>query len=382
MYQFLFFIAASLVGIYCVLILFYRTWFLKLSPFQTTSNYIPSNHFSVIIPARNEAENIQKCLTSVLQQNYPNHLFEVIVVNDHSTDNTANIVALMQMQHSNLQLINLIDHVEPNTLNAYKKKAIEIAVSKSNGNWIVTTDADCLVEKNWLQNYDAYIQSNNVVFVAAPVQFINDGQFLSIFQVLDFMSLQGITAAAVSAGKHAMCNGANLAYDKKAFYAVGEFKGIDTIASGDDMLLMQKMNEQYPQQLGFLFSKEAIVSTQPMPNWNRFLNQRIRWASKADRYHDKRIFPVLLLVYLANFFLLVLVLSNLFSIGYWKDSLLLLVLKTVIELFFMYPVSKFFGQEKTLVWFPISQPFHIVYTVVAGWLGKFGSYQWKGRKVY
>ena len=365
-----------------MLILFYRTWFLKLSPFQITNKYTPSTQFTVIIPARNEADNIQNCLSSVLQQNYPSHLFEVIVVNDHSTDNTANIIASMQLQYANLHLINLIDHIEPNSLNAYKKKAIEIAVSKSKGNWIVTTDADCFVQKNWLQNYDAYIQSNNVVFVAAPVQFINDGQFLSIFQVLDFMSLQGITAAAVSAGKHAMCNGANLAYAKKAFYAVGEFKGIDTIASGDDMLLMQKMNAQYPQQLGFLFSKEAVVSTQPMPNWNRFLNQRIRWASKADQYHDKRIFPILLLVYLVNFFLLAVLVANLFSIGYWKDSLLLLLLKTVVELSFMYPVSKFFGQEKTLVWFPISQPFHIVYTVVAGWLGKFGTYQWKGRKVY
>ncbi len=365
-----------------MLILFYRTWFLKLSPFQITNKYTPSTQFTVIIPARNEADNIQNCLSSVLQQNYPSHLFEVIVVNDHSTDNTANIIASMQLQYANLHLINLIDHIEPNSLNAYKKKAIEIAVSKSKGNWIVTTDADCLVQNNWLQNFDAYIQANNVVFVAAPVQFINDGQFLSIFQVLDFMSLQGITAAAVSAGKHAMCNGANLAYAKKAFYAVGEFKGIDTIASGDDMLLMQKMNAQYPQQLGFLFSKEAVVSTQPMPNWNRFLNQRIRWASKADQYHDKRIFPILLLVYLVNFFLLAVLVANLFSIGYWKDSLLLLLLKTVVELSFMYPVSKFFGQEKTLVWFPISQPFHIVYTVVAGWLGKFGTYQWKGRKVY
>ena len=365
-----------------MLILFYRTWFLKLSPFQITNKYTPSTQFTVIIPARNEADNIQNCLSSVLQQNYPSHLFEVIVVNDHSTDNTASIVASLQMHHSNLHLINLIDHIEPNSLNAYKKKAIEIAVSKSKGNWIVTTDADCLVQNNWLQNFDAYIQANNVVFVAAPVQFINDGQFLSIFQVLDFMSLQGITAAAVSAGKHAMCNGANLAYAKKAFYAVGEFKGIDTIASGDDMLLMQKMNVQYPQQLGFLFSKEAVVSTQPMPNWNRFLNQRIRWASKADQYHDKRIFPILLLVYLVNFFLLAVLVANLFSIEHWKDSLLLLLLKTVVELSFMYPVSTFFGQEKTLLWFPISQPFHIVYTVVAGWLGKFGTYQWKGRKVY
>ena len=97
-----------------------------------------------------------------------------------------------------------------------------------------------------------------------------------------------------------MCNGANLAYSKAIFYAVDGFKGIDNIASGDDMLLMDKIQKQYPGSIGFLFSDNSIVQTLPMPTWKDFINQRIRWASKAGKYKDIKIIAVLVLVYLFN----------------------------------------------------------------------------------
>ena len=188
-----------------------------------------------------------------------------------------------------------------------------------------------------------------------------------------------------------MCNGANLAYTKKAFNAVGGFAGIDSIASGDDMLLMHKIYKQWPDKVMFLKSKEAIVQTAPVNSVTAFFNQRIRWASKADKYDDKRIFAVLLLVYLVNVLLLALPVFAVFNnvqytmlnvqysmIGVW---LLLLLLKTIAELLFLYPVAKFFGKQSMLWLFPLMQPFHILYTVIAGWLGKFGSYHWKERKV-
>ncbi len=204
---------------------------------------------------------------------------------------------------------------------------------------------------------------------------------LSLFQLLDFMSLQGITAAAVSAGYHTMCNGANLAYQKAAFYEVGQFRGIDSLASGDDMLLMYKIQQRYPKQLGYLFHQEAIVKTEPMHSWKDFINQRIRWASKADRYDDKNVFRILALVYAVNLTLLILLPINLFVSGEIADWLTLMLLKTLVELMFMRPVAKFYKQREALLYFPLMQPLHLVYTVIAGWLGKFGSYQWKGRKV-
>lgn len=378
MLQTIYIVSSCLLMAYLLLILLYRRWFLMLEPFEPEEEIPSRTKFSIVIPARDEEANIGACLASILANDYPSHLYEIIVINDHSTDGTSAIVEKMQQTHSQIKLIHLANHLSAG-LNAYKKKAIELAIAQTTGDWIITTDADCVVSTKWLSLLDAYIQKTAVVFVAAPVKFSNTGSFISLFQVLDFMSLQGITAAAVGAGAHSMCNGANLAYEKKAFYAVGQFAGIDQIASGDDMLLMQKIKKAYPGKLGFLFHQDAIVSTLPMHNWKSFINQRIRWASKGTHYQDKSIFWVLLLVYLVNLSLLLLLIIGLIQQD--LSAILYLVLfKTGVELFFLYPVSRFFGQTATLLYFPFMQPVHICYTVIAGWLGKFGNYQWKGRK--
>ncbi len=357
----------------------YQQWFIALNIFKPSPRIIPATKFTIIIPARNEEDNIEKCIASILENDYPKELYEIIVADDFSTDATANVVKGLQQTHSNIKLIQLVDIVK-SKLNSYKKKAIEIAIGNAGNDWIITTDADCVIPTQWLTLYDAYIQKSKTVFVAAPVMFSNNGSFLSIFQTLDFISLQGITAASVSAGFHSMCNGANIAYSKQAFTEVNGFKGVDNIASGDDMLLMHKIKEHCPGQTGYLFSPEAVVLTQPMLNWRSFINQRIRWASKATSYDDKRIFWVLLLVYLFNLYLFVLPFLCIFY-PLWVLWGFMLVGKTVGELRFMQPVAKFFGLKKLLWWFPVMQPFHIAYTVLSGWLGKFGKYEWKGRTV-
>ncbi len=128
-------------------------------------------------------------------------------------------------------------------------------------------------------------------------------------------------------------------------------------------------------------SSNMIVQTAPMPTWKQFLNQRIRWASKANSYSDKTILPVLVLVYCFNVLLLIALFSGIFIQGIYPWVCYSLMLKTIVEFIFMIPVARFFGLTNTLFFFPLMQPFHIVYTVIAGWLGKFGTYQWKGRMV-
>ncbi len=374
------FITILLLIPYCVLILFYKKWFLQLQPFKPSQNLFPSLHFSIIIPARNEEENIGKCLQSIILQNYPKNLFEIIVVDDHSTDNTAQIVADFALQHNNIVLIKLADKLQGKILNAYKKKAIDIAISQALGSWIITTDADCLAQQNWLKLYDDYISKTNSVFVAAPVMFTKGNTIISQFQYIDFMALQAATAATVSVGFHSMCNGANLAYNKQVFIDVKGFKGIDNIASGDDMLLMNKIKDAYPKQIGYLFNKDAIITTTPMPNWSSFLNQRIRWASKADKYQDKSLLPVLLAIYLFNLSLFLMFFVGLFFSKLLIAFAFLLVIKTLVEWFYIKIAAAFFG-EINLIQFATLQPLHITYMVVAGWLGKFGNYKWKGRNV-
>ncbi len=387
--QVMLYIIIVLFLLYALLICYYWKSWISIANFKPqTTNYKPQTCISVIIPARNEEENIAHCLNSICNQFYPKQLFEVLVVDDYSTDKTAAIVN--SYADKNIKLISLKDFVH-DKLNSYKKKAIEIAIAQSTGELIVCTDADCIVGENWLTTIAAFYETHQPVFIAAPVSINCSFNFIEMFQALDFAMLQGITGASVHKKIHSMCNGANLAYTKKAFNAVGGFAGIDSIASGDDMLLMHKIYKQWPDKVMFLKSKEAIVQTAPVNSVTAFFNQRIRWASKADKYDDKRIFAVLLLVYLVNVLLLALPVFAVFNnvqytmlnvqysmIGVW---LLLLLLKTIAELLFLYPVAKFFGKQSMLWLFPLMQPFHILYTVIAGWLGKFGSYHWKERKV-
>lgn len=374
---------------YIALFLYYRSAWNNLPEFDLPKAVASSTFLSVIIPARNESENITSLLDSLTEQSYPAGLFEVLIIDDHSTDDTAALAK--SFPGKNIRLVSLQQHLGESEINSYKKKAIEIGIQQSVGNLIVTTDADCYLPPNWLQTIAAFYEQYRPAFMAAPVAINCSNHFIEIFQALDFMTLQGITGASVHKKLHSMCNGANMAYEKSAFYEVGGFTGIDNIASGDDMLLMHKIYKQYPERVMFLRSKESIVQTNPVKTIGEFFNQRIRWASKADKYDDKRIFAVLLLVYLFNVFMLVLPIIGLFNnhqytifhirysiLEYW---IIFLILKTSVELIILYPVSKFFGKQRLLFLFPLMQPFHIVYTVIAGWLGKFGSYQWKERKV-
>jgi len=370
-----------LIG-YLLMMGIYRYYFVRLQPFKTaTLGNNPENFFTVIIPARNESTHIRACLVSVVNNVYPAHLFEIIVVDDHSEDDTAHKVKELQAIYPQISLLRLQEYPGWVTTQAYKKKAIELAISKSKGNWMVTTDADGEVPMHWLGQLDGYIQKNDPVFIAAPVMFYSRKGLLQIFQQLDFLSLQGITAAAVSAGFHSMCNGANLAYRKDIFWSVGGFTGHEHLASGDDMLLMHRIKERYPNQIGYIFSRDSLVLTEPMDNWGDFFQQRIRWASKADSYKEKKIFGVLLGVWLLNACLAAGIFLVLFQQVSCTNWLILVMIKTIGELYFLTPVARFFQAEALLAYFPFLQPIHIIYTVIAGWLGKFGSYQWKQRKI-
>jgi len=371
---------------YAVLIIFYAISWRSIPAFVEQKNKVETvmPFLSIIIPARNERLYIKACLAALQLQTYPKHLYEVIVVDDHSEDDTAAIVK--NYPASNVQLISLKDFVESNAINSYKKKAIEVALLQAKGELIITTDADCTMPTEWLQTIAAFYKQTNAALIVMPVVFINNNRsfgekLLSIFQSLDFMVLQGITGASVYKKAHSMCNGANLAYTKAAFIAVNGFKGIDAIASGDDMLLMHKIFSRYPDAVKFLSSQKVIVQTQPANSLKAFFNQRIRWASKADKYDDKRITAVLALVYFFNVWILVLLLAAAFNGSLALLFLLLIIAKTLLELVLLYPIADFFSNKKLLPYFPMAQPFHICYTVIAGWLGKFGTYQWKGRKV-
>jgi len=372
---------------YVVLMLYFRKSWVNISSFVPSINSNRELPFvSIIIAARNEEKSIGDCIQSIIDQSYPQQKFEIIVTDDHSTDETVSII--QSFKKENIRLIHLADFIENKTLNSYKKKSIETALRFAKGSLIVTTDADCIAPGKWIEILVNYYTEKNALFIALPVSFKNPSvadsffkKFFKIFQSLDFMTLQGITGAAVHKKFLNMCNGANLVYEKKVFYEVNGFEGIDAIASGDDMLLMTKIQKKFPKRVFFLKSKDVIVETKPTENVKEFLNQRIRWASKTNHYTDKKIIVVLMLVYFLNAWIFILAVASFFFAKAFYLFLISIFVKTIVELFFLFPVAKFFHNKKLLWWFIPSQPFHILYTLIAGWLGAFGSYQWKGRKV-
>ncbi len=374
-----FLIAASgiLLLAYALLIFYYhKLWNRIPPPEESLQDTTPDIKVSVIIPARNEALHIEKCLDSLLAQSYPKECMEVVVVNDFSTDKTARLINDHPLHCT---LINLSEYVT-GEINSYKKKAIETGISHSSGELIICTDADCSMGDDWIRILVNAYEKEDLQFIAAPVKIISNKAWLSIFQILDFISLQGITGAAVYKNLYPMCNGANLAYTRKAYHAVDGFSEINHIASGDDMLLMKKIQSEYPDKIRYLKNPAAIVSTAPAENIKAFLNQRIRWASKISHYKHPATFMTLALVYLVNTSLL-LIFAGCFFYGHWRWLLILIAFKTISEYFFVSKVAGFFSQQALMKYFPICQPFHILYTVIAGSFGSFGKYEWKNRKV-
>ena len=357
---------------YSILILYYwRSW--KSIPDFIPAAETSSIPVSIIIPARNEEKNIGLLLQALQGQTYPEDLIEIIVVDDHSEDTTAEIV----VKFPGVKLLKL----EADTINSYKKKAIEKGITAASGSLIVTTDADCVPPSAWVQTIVSFKEETGAAFIVAPVVFDCNSEVVQIFQAMDFMVLQGITGASVNKKVLSMCNGANLAYERKVFYEVNGFSGIEHIASGDDMLLMHKIAQKYPDRIHYLKSTDVIVSTRPMRSWSSFFNQRIRWASKALYYHDKRIFWGLLLVYLFNLSFLVLLVAGCWNPFYWLIFLVAWILKTAVELPFFYSVAGFFNKRWAIKWLFLFQPVHIFYTTISGLFGQIGKYEWKGRKV-
>lgn len=370
-----------LLTCYLFLIEFYRRSWNQVPEFKPDS--LGDEPFiSVIVPVRNEESNIGILIGSLLQQTYSRSLFEIVIVDDHSTDRSWDLIQSFSKGPVTIQAVSLASEIhEAEKLTAHKKFAIEKGIERARGDLIVTTDADCVFDPEWLFNIATFYGATKAKFIAAPVKMRTHHSFLSIFQSLDFLTLQGITGASVYKRFHTMCNGANLAYEKAAFYEVHGFRGVDDIASGDDMLLMYKIYKQHPDAVYYLKSKNAIVTTNPASTWKDFFNQRVRWASKATHYDDKKIFWILLLVYCINLCFLVLAIASFWKATWFFFFILLLVAKILVEFPFVNAVAIFFGENRLMQYFPLMQPFHILYTIFAGWFGKFGTYEWKGRRI-
>jgi cellulose synthase/poly-beta-1,6-N-acetylglucosamine synthase-like glycosyltransferase len=255
--------------------------------------------FSIIIPFRNEAENLPYLIKTIADLNYPPKLFEIIFVDDDSEDSSIKIITT----ESTFQNYTIIKNNRKS--NSPKKDAITEAISISKFNWIITTDADCVLPKNWLLNFNQFIKENNPNMVAGPVGYKKKKGLINSYQQYDNFSLQTVTIGGFGIKTPLMCNGANLAYRKNVFQDVSGFSGNESVASGDDIFLMEKFKKIDKNGIQFIKNKGSIVLTSGENSWKDIISQRIRWASKTSKQSNIITQLIGLVVFLTNFFILI-----------------------------------------------------------------------------
>ncbi|HMQ60139.1 MAG TPA: glycosyltransferase [Flavilitoribacter sp.] len=340
----------------------------------------PQTRISVLIPARNESENIGACLESVLKQAYPTELTEVIVIDDHSEDKTAAIVrAVRDPRLKLLQLADFPEYLLPEV--ALKKQAVTLGVHRAGGELIVCTDADCIVPADWLRYHAWCYERENCVFTGGPVNFFRESSLLERFQSLDYLGMMLLTGMGIFTGHFHLSNGANLSYSRKAFLDAGGYEDNRHLGSGDDWLLSIKMAKRFPGRIQFLKNAASAVRTRAMPTLKTFIRQRKRWASKSGAYHQWRLVCIQGLVFLLCWSLLL----GLIALP-WAGSLalsLLLVAWTVkglADYFFLREGAVFFDRRDLLQSYIQAQFLHVLYFAGIGLVGLFfRQYQWKGR---
>ena len=332
---------------------------------------VKEKFISVIVAFRNEEATIGRLIDNLQEQEYPRDKFEVVLINDHSEDNSVSVI--------NESLRGPISSKLMNNATPGKKSALTKGIRHSVGTIMVTTDADCRMGKDWLRSINNSFYDESVKMTFGPVKFQTDDTLFSTMQAIEFSSLIGSGAATAAFGFPTLCNGANLAFTKDVFTETGGYDGNEHIASGDDEFLMRKIEAKYPGGIRFNNSPDSLVTTTPQQTLNEFLNQRLRWAGKW-RYHDGTN-SKLLAVYIFLFHLSVLVLPFFVLMGDISVYILLglLVAKAVVELFFLRPVCTWLKVRWSWVAFIILQLVYPIYAVGVALAALFKTPFWKGR---
>ena len=332
--------------------------------------------FSIVVPFRNEAENLPALLASFKNLNYPKELFEMILVDDFSEDASVRFVYNWRMENGEFQF-TLLENIKIS--GAPKKDAIARAIPIIKNDWVITTDADCIVPPNWLLTLDNYIQESEASMVVGAVTYEKRKSFIRHFQQLDLVSLQGATMGSFGIGLGFMCNGANFCYRKSLFLELGGFSGNNDKASGDDVFLVQKAVAKFPNKVHYLKSVDAIVTTKPQESWPQLFQQRVRWASKTGAYQSVFGKDLALVVFLGNLCCIVVFVLALLTNISWLEFGVVFGIKFVVDTILLYKTNQFLSQKRMrfLLLSSIIYPFFCV--IVALYAMGFG-YSWKGRK--
>ena len=327
---------------------------------------------SVVIAMRNEESEIIRLIGELKKQIYPTNNFEVIMVNDHSTDTTLALLEQEAEQWSNLHIVCMDEGVFG------KKNAIAKAVDKATSDIILATDADCSFTPNWVATMSTYFQDEQIQLVSGPVGFHKQKGVFQSLQSLEFTSLIGSGAGAIGIGNAIFCNGANMAYRKKVFLEVNNFES-DTAASGDDVFLLHSIKTKYPNSIAFAKDENAIVITEGAQSIKTFINQRKRWTAKSSSYKDWASIYVSYLVLFVNLAIVFLFAMQFFYKQYFELFILFFIAKFIADFFLLYPVLRFFKRTDLIKWILPFELFYSFYIVLIVVLSFTKSFEWKGR---
>ena len=331
---------------------------------------------SVLIAARNEENNIGRCLQSLSRQSYPMEQYEVIVIDDGSSDKTAEVVSSFQKTLNNLHVISLPQYNWASS--GRKPQALAEGIKIARGEIILTTDADCTVPYRWIELMEAHFK-NDVVFITGPVIEKVETNIFSQMEYLEFLGIVSTGAGLIGSGYPIICNGANLGYRKSAYQRVKGYSNYSL--SNDDETLMHQILNNGIGKVDFVASVDAVVLTQSSNSLSSFFRQRMRWANKRGHYENNNILAVLVMLYL---FFLFFCLSAVFA--FFTSAVLIpisaaLFLKIAIDYLVLRKGALLFGQRVSLFFFLIAELLHAPYIVVVAALGQVQSMKWKGRVI-
>lgn len=367
----LFVLLTSLFVCYCVIHLFAVRGLNSLAIRQKeSSNAQPP--ISVVIAARNEESNIGKCLQSIIRQNYPSERFEMIVVDDRSTDGTAAIVTNYQLAHPSVRLVT-VEKVSSDL--PPKKNALNEGIRLSHFDILAFTDADCVASQEWLSCLAReFTPDVGVVAGYSPMEQYFPGTLFAQWgdSFLRYLEVKNSVGAAASTGLRAsyLCTGRNLAYRKSVFSEVGGFEKIKHSISGDDDLFIQLVQKKTRWNIRYMLSTKSYVETKPPLSVRAFVNQRKRHFS-AGKYYPARMKFIFGLIHVYSG------LALLMLIVYPSIGILALAGKLTIDGVLFYKGTTIFGNKRLLRWLAPLEIASVLYNLVVGPLGFFGSFSWK-----
>jgi cellulose synthase/poly-beta-1,6-N-acetylglucosamine synthase-like glycosyltransferase len=333
----------------------------KIDQFEPVENKNINTFVSVIVPCRNEESNLQELFSVLAQQSH--QYFELIVVNDHSTDATQSLIRELKSSFPKVKLINAIGYG--------KKNAIKEGIYASKADLIITLDADAVPTVRWLDAIVKFQVKFPCDLIICPVKMEKTHNFWLRLQAIEFISLIASGAGAAGNNMPVLCNGANLAFTRRT-WNISQTDLHEEELSGDDIFLLESVKKHHGV-IRFLKSEAALVTTRPATTLHDFLHQRRRWASKSSSYTDKQLIAVTLIVFLTVLAELILFGQSFFDGKYGTVLGIFFILKFSIDISFLYQVRKFFHLKNIFIEsmvLSLIYPFYAVFVGISGFLFK------------